>query len=159
MHEKSEDIRKESLRRLRRKAVIKAVACDMPLKRLLYAQEFTDRLTILLDAHRRGYIDDDLRDQGIEFLLHHKDPGAAEEYDSITGWSEPVTVTEKYKPPPQPDRCEDCAAAVDYPHEKYPGLSCFGHALFFGKPCKWKDKRVKKVRKKCPLVTVRRKKS
>lgn len=53
------------------KEIIEAVVTGIGSDGGLNGEEFTRRYLILMRAHQAGDIDDELRDQGIEFLLDH----------------------------------------------------------------------------------------
>jgi hypothetical protein len=61
-----------------REAVINAVAEGFPVDRWLTDQEFSDRYMALMQAYRNGIIDDQLKDEGLEFLLDHWQSGKQE---------------------------------------------------------------------------------
>lgn len=57
-----------------KEAMIEVVAEGLPVDRWLTDQEFSDRYMALMQAHRNGVIDDQLKDKGLEFLLDHWRP-------------------------------------------------------------------------------------
>jgi hypothetical protein len=54
-----------------REAVIEAAAKGLPVDRWLTDQEFSDRYMALMQAYRDGIIDEQLKDEGLKFLLDH----------------------------------------------------------------------------------------
>ena len=56
-----------------KQSIIDLVAADFKDGRYLSDQEFTDRYMVLMRAYRDGVIDEQMRDEGLEFLLDYWD--------------------------------------------------------------------------------------
>lgn len=56
-----------------KQAVVDLVTANFKDGQYLSDQEFTDRYMVLMRAYRNGIIDEQMRDEGLEFLLDHWD--------------------------------------------------------------------------------------
>ena len=56
-----------------KQSIIDLVAADFKDGQYLSDQEFTDRYMVLMKAYRKGVIDEQMRVEGLEFLLDHWD--------------------------------------------------------------------------------------